>query len=561
MGKKYKKNFAITIFNTITVMCITFTAFFLECNTAYGFDFSLKSIFGKDSAKENKVDKNKTTFLNNTALDSSARIAGFNNVFENRPEIERFYFCSGFNSAEIEGFSSSANINPNLTNRVSINFMLMTFGTARAVYNAAGSNYELSIYNTGRETFFQDNTTREYLLSNNKCKALTQSVMKRVEQIPADILMMWGKQDIDRFIGNPSQASMPKISSNLTLDISKPVYERNENISLLAQWTGADVDCKILEEKVKETLVSRHFEIVDGSLSCAGNDNKSLIQLRVQFKSPRIGKLNIPSIKLDNVNGNSVDFSVRDLETLQNAVISKNVESIKAFLSSPSDLDEIKIDGEHPVAHFIKDDMTFAQELIKLGASADVIDKNGYTPLMYAVIRQDNNFLNLLLNKKVYLNEVDKKGRTAIMYAAIKNNLYAAKKLIEHRADIYKSKDEKWTAYKYAKEMKHDEIANLLKSPFNEILIIFDECSTCEKNRQLLGRIVKQQYPSMNISYILYSSKDVSKKYEHFANQNLPIIKLKKQKDSNELGSNSSNTFGNWDGTEKQLEKIMYKEL
>ena len=561
MGKKYKKNFAITIFNTITVMCITFTAFFLECNTAYGFDFSLKSIFGKDSAKENKVDKNKTTFLNNTALDSSARIAGFNNVFENRPEIERFYFCSGFNSAEIEGFSSSANINPNLTNRVSINFMLMTFGTARAVYNAAGSNYELSIYNTGRETFFQDNTTREYLLSNNKCKALTQFVMKRVEQIPADMLMMWGKQDIDRFIGNPSQASMPKISSNLTLDISKPVYERNENISLLVQWTGADVDCKILEEKVKETLVSRHFEIVDGSLSCAGNDNKSLIQLRVQFKSPRIGKLNIPSIKLDNVNGNSVDFSVRDLETLQNAVVSKNVESIKAFLSSPSDLDEIKIDGEHPVAHFIKDDMTFAQELIKLGVSADVIDKNGYTPLMYAVIRQDNDFLDLLLKKKVYLNEVDKKGRTAIMYAAIKNNLYAAKKLIEHRADIYKSKDEKWTAYKYAKKMKHDEIANLLKSPFNEILIIFDECSTCEKNRQLLGKIVKQQYPSMNISYILYSSKDVSKKYEHFANQNLPIIKLKKQKDSNELGSNSSNTFGNWDGTEKQLEKIMYKEL
>lgn len=560
MGKKYKKNFAITIFNTITVMCITFTAFFLECNTAYGFDFSLKSIFGKDSAKENKVDKNKTTFLNNTALDSSARIAGFNNVFENRPEIERFYFCSGFNSAEIEGFSSSANINPNLTNRVSINFMLMTFGTARAVYNAAGSNYELSIYNTGRETFFQDNSTREYLLSNNKCKALTQFVMKRVEQIPADMLMMWGKQDIDRFIGNPSQASMPKISSNLTLDISKPVYERNENISLLIQWTGTDVDCKILEEKVKETLVSRHFEIVDGSLSCAGNDNKSLIQLRVQFKSPRIGKLNIPSIKLDNVNGNSVDFSVRDLETLQNAVVSKNVESIKAFLSSPSDLDEIKIDGEHPVAHFIKDDMTFAQELIKLGASADVIDKNGYTPLMYAVIRQDNDFLDLLLKKKVYLNEVDKKGRTAIMYAAIKNNLYAAKKLIEHRADIYKSKDEKWTAYKYAKEMKHDEIANLLKSPFNEILIIFDECSTCEKNRQLLGKIVKQQYPSMNISYILYSSKDVSKKYEHFANQNLPIIKLKKQKDSNELGSNSSNTFGNWDGTEKQLETIMYKD-
>lgn len=358
--------------------------------------------------------------------------------------------------------------------------------------------------------------------------------------------------------------NIPKIPSKLVLDISKPVYEKNENISLLAQWTGADVDvdCKILEEKVKETLDNRHFEIVDNSISCAGNDNKSLIQLRVQFKSPRIGKLNIPAITLDNnISSNSVDFSVRDLEALQNAVVSKNIESIKAFLSSPADLDAIKIDGEHPVAHFIKDDMAFAQELIRLGASPDVIDKNGYTPLMYAVIRQDNEFLDLLLDKKSYLNELDKKGRTAIMYAAIKNNIYAAKKLVEHKADIYKSKDGKWTAYQYAKEMKHTEIASLLKSPLNEILIIFDGCSSCEKKIKSLEKIVKQQYPIMNISYIRYTPQDGSNKYDHFPDQNYPIIKLKRQKDSDDFGSNSGNILGNWDGTEKQLEKIMYKEL
>lgn len=40
-----------------------------------------------------------------------------------------------------------------------------------------------------------------------------------------------------------------------------------------------------------------------------------------------------------------------------------------------------------------------------------------------------------------------------------------------------------------------------------------------------------------------------------------PIIKLKRQKDSDDFGSNSGNILGNWDGTEKQLEKIMYKEL
>ena len=360
-----------------------------------------------------------------------------------------------------------------------------------------------------------------------------------------------------------SSYNTPQISSNLTLDISKPVYEKNENIALLAQWIGPDVDCKILEEKVKETLVSRHFEIVDGSLSCAGNDNKSLIQLRVQFKSPRIGKLNIPSIKLDNVNGNSVDFSVRDLETLQNAVVSKNVESIKAFLSSPSDLDEIKIDGEHPVAHFIKDDMTFAQELMKLGASADVIDKNGYTPLMYAVIRQDNNFLNLLLNKKVYLNEVDKKGRTAIMYAAIKNNLYAAKKLIEHRTDIYKSKDEKWTAYKYAKEMKHDEIAELLKGNKDRIVLVIDNCDVCKAKEKIFLKLTKN-YPSLPRSDILTITPNNDKKSkEHYWDKKFPLVKFG---DGKTLDSDVMSAFrpghrlDNWDGTEKQLETIMYKD-
>lgn len=378
-----------------------------------------------------------------------------------------------------------------------------------------------------------------------------------------DLCFYIKKHNSNSSSSSKSSYNTPQISSNLTLDISKPVYEKNENISLLAQWTGADVDCKILEEKVKETLVSRHFEIVDGSLSCAGNDNKSLIQLRVQFKSPRIGKLNIPSIKLDNVNGNSVDFSVRDLETLQNTVVSKNVESIKAFLSSSSDLDEIKIDGEHPVAHFIKDDMAFAQELIKLGASADVIDKNGYTPLMYAVIRQDNDFLDLLLKKKVYLNEVDKKGRTAIMYAAIKNNLYAAKKLIGHKADIYKSKDEKWTAYKYAKEMKHNEIAELLKSNKDQIVLLIDNCDACRAKEKIFHKLTKN-YPSFPRSSVITTTPDNDKNSkEHNWNIKFPFVKIG---DSKTLDGDVMSAFrpghrlDNWDGTEKQLETIMYKD-
>lgn len=37
--------------------------------------------------------------------------------------------------------------------------------------------------------------------------------------------------------------------------------------------------------------------------------------------------------------------------------IQKNIKGIKDSLLASSDLDEIKIDGEHPVAHFIKEDI------------------------------------------------------------------------------------------------------------------------------------------------------------------------------------------------------------
>lgn len=360
------------------------------------------------------------------------------------------------------------------------------------------------------------------------------------------------EEAVNKKTNTSPSSNTPKISSKLALDISKPVYERNENISLLAQWTGADVDCKVLKEKVKETLNTRHFEIIDNSLSCSGNDNKSLIQLRVQFKSPRIGRLNIPSIKLDNnISSNSVDFSVRDSDALQNAIISKNIESIKAFLLSPLDLDKIKINDESPVVHFIKDDTDFAKELIKLGASPDVVDKDGYTPLMYAVIRQNNELLDLLLDKKVNLDTFDKKGRTAIMYAAIKNNAYAVKKLVEHRANLYKSKDVDWNAYKYAKELGHKEVEKLLNNfDYDELIIFTDKCDTCQQRKKIFEKIA-ENYKSLKIKYLPSST---AKQYLPSGNYSNPVILIRNSK------NNIGQYITGWRGTEKQLEQIMFKD-
>lgn len=324
----------------------------------------------------------------------------------------------------------------------------------------------------------------------------------------------------------PSQSYRAQIPSKLVLDLSKNVYEKDENIALVVQWLGNDVDCKLLEEQVKATLMQRHFEIIKNTTSCAANDINSFIELRTQFKSPRIGKLNIPSIQLETVSSKSVDFTVRDLVALQNAIETKNIESVKTFLLAPEDLNKIKIDGKSPVAHFIKDDTGFAKELVKLGASPNEIDENGYTPLMYAVIRQDNELLDLLLNKNVNLNEFDKKGRTAIMYAAIKNNIYAAKKLVEHKADLYKSQDSEWNAYKYAKELKHKEVEEITSTRFDEIIFFSDDCESCSKKREIFKEYMKN-YQSLKITYRPYSSLSqyTSENYEYG-----PIVLFRKNK-------------------------------
>lgn len=539
------------------------------------------------------------------------RYQSFYKNFDNKSEKEQFYFCSGLSVATLDITNPpvlaphrilGSDVNYTELMRIYKNpeFVQMTmrqdeenlkrldgqvrqtmesriaqyFGWGITQYGSI-SDTDFDIVDKGRLAAYFDADIRQDKKQIEKCKNIFNKISTQSEKVLENKGFPYVDRFLEKYCQKPLKSelglryyftkpqSIQQASSQttygLTLNVSKPVYEKGENISLLFQWHEDNANCEVLTNKVKETLTQNQFEVIENGISCSKDTTTSAVKLSAKIKTSKLGKISIPAIKLDDDFSNSVDFIVKDTEALKNALISKDVKAVKDVLSAPADLDAIKIDGEHPVAHFIKDDMAFAQKLIQLGASPDVIDKNGYTPLMYAVIRQDNEFLDLLLDKKSYLNELDKKGRTAIMYAAIKNNIYAAKKLVEHKADIYKSKDGKWTAYQYAQEMKHTEIAKLLKSPLNEILIIFDGCSSCEKKIKSLEKIVKQQYPIMNISYIRYTPQDGSNKYDHFPDQNYPIIKLKRQKDSDDFGSNSGNILGNWDGTEKQLEKIMYK--
>ena len=127
--------------------------------------------------------------------------------------------------------------------------------------------------------------------------------------------------------------------------------------------------------------------------------------------------------------------------------------------------------------------------------------------------------------------------------------------------DIYKSKDDKWTAYKYAKEMKHTEIAELLKSNKDQIVLLIDNCDACRAKEKIFHKLAKN-YPSFPRSSVITTTPDNDKNSkEHNWNIKFPFVKIG---DSKTLDGDVMSAFhpghrlDNWDGTEKQLETIMY---
>ena len=532
------------------------------------------------------------------------KFQSFYQNFDNKSEKEQFYFCSGIAVAALDinnppvlyssyvpvdyaglmqlyrdRYTVQVMMQENQNKLVRTNAYIENTMKSRAaqyfgwgvIQYGALTDAELDMIDTGRLAAYFDVDMRNNKQLVAKCKVIFKKMSNQSEKTLENkgypyvkrLMDKYKQTDIRYYFTENQYLQQGASLYGLYLNVSKSVYERNENIVLTAKWNEDNANCEVLTDKVKETLTQNQFEIVENGISCSKDTTTPTVNLSAKIKTSKLGKISIPAIKLDDDFSNGIDFIVKDTEALKKALISKDIKAVKDTLSAPEDLNAIKIEGKSPVAHFIKDDTDFAKELIKLGASPNEIDENGYTPLMYAVIRQDNELLDLLLDKNVYLNELDKKGRTAIMYAAIKNNIYAAKKLVKHKADIYKSKDGKWSAYLYAQEMKHIEIAELLKNNKDRMVLIIDKCDACKAKEKIFLEQIGKLYPTLQKAVIKETPDDDRDSTKHSSNFNYPFVKIG---DKATLDKDITNAYrpdhrlDKWDGTEKHLEQIMYKD-
>ncbi len=131
--------------------------------------------------------------------------------------------------------------------------------------------------------------------------------------------------------------------------------------------------------------------------------------------------------------------------------------------SDPNAINSINAEGYSPlVLACYRGNNEVAKLLIEKGCDINGTSKMG-TPLMACIVKGNNEIAILLIEKKANINIFDENGTTALIYAVMFKNTKLVALLLEHKADkTHKDKKEK-TAFEYAVFSGNDEIIELLK--------------------------------------------------------------------------------------------------
>lgn len=123
--------------------------------------------------------------------------------------------------------------------------------------------------------------------------------------------------------------------------------------------------------------------------------------------------------------------------------------------------------GKSPIFAYAEEgDIEHLERLISEGINIDFKDDLGFTALMTAADNGKLEAVKLLVKHKADINARNNDGDTPLMRAANAGHFDVVRFLVEKGADTnaYHGNDKKATAYAYAKQNGHNQIANYLKS-------------------------------------------------------------------------------------------------
>ncbi|KKP95732.1 MAG: hypothetical protein US13_C0002G0043 [candidate division TM6 bacterium GW2011_GWE2_36_25] len=205
------------------------------------------------------------------------------------------------------------------------------------------------------------------------------------------------------------------------------------------------------------------------------------------------------------VNANTVEGTEElRFPVLIMAIHRKNIDMVRLLLDHGADVNALEIVGTLYTPALSEaivtknPDINIIKLLLDHGANVDLPDKNGNTPLMFAVMWGHNEIAVLLIDNGADVNAKDKLGYTALIFAVQKNNLPLVKLLIKNGVEVNNRTRLRDTALKCALENGNFGIIRLLlnamskrinESPNPEELIKFVDADI---KKALKGIVLKK---------------------------------------------------------------------
>ncbi|WP_329806671.1 ankyrin repeat domain-containing protein [Flavobacterium facile] len=142
-----------------------------------------------------------------------------------------------------------------------------------------------------------------------------------------------------------------------------------------------------------------------------------------------------------------------------------SVNEIKIlFEKNPNCVNEVDKNGFSPlILASYRGNFEVAKYLTTIVKDVNYQSPEG-TAVMAAVMRNNTELIQLLIDKKANLDATSRTGVTALMLAIQFKNIEVIKLLLQHNADKLLKDKEGRTAFEYAVNTKNDAIIQLLKN-------------------------------------------------------------------------------------------------